>query len=147
MPDIFTITISNLIQVILVALGTIGFFLARFIKNKKKEKKRLVCPLRSDCTTVIHSSYSRFAGLPVERIGMWYYSIVVLFYLTIIFNLPGAELAYDIAIWISSIAFAFSIYLVLVQIFKLKQFCFWCLCSAVICLVIFLGTLVLHLYF
>jgi len=144
--ELTTTIIYIFIQCVLIFSGIIGFFLARFIKNKKKEKKRLVCPLRSDCTTVIHSSYSRFAGIPVERIGMFYYALVVLFYFAIIFSLPGAEFAYDIAIWISSIAFVFSIYLVMIQIFKLKQFCFWCLCSAVICLVIFAGTMVLHFY-
>lgn len=138
--------ISLYIQVGLVILGIGGFFLARFIQRKKAAKKRLVCPLRSDCTTVIHSSYSRFAGMPVERIGILYYVLVTMFYLANILSVPGVEIVYDAAMWISGIALVFSIYLVLVQIFRLRQFCFWCLCSAGTCLLIFVGTMALHFY-
>ena len=138
------LTIPFVIQAILVCLGVTGFFLARFLKNKKTEKKRLVCPLRSDCTTVIRSRYSRFAGMPVERIGMLYYMLVAVFYAANILSISGTEMLFDAALWVSGVAFAFSIYLVMVQIFAIRQFCFWCLCSAMICLMIFGGTMVLH---
>ncbi len=140
------IDISLLIRVGLIILGMSGFFLARFIQKKKATKKRLVCPLRSDCSTVIHSSYSRFAGMRVEYIGMVYYAFVAVFYLAQILGSRFADLS-AVGMIVSAVAMLFSVYLVLVQIFTIRQFCFWCLCSAGTCLCIFGGTFVLYFYF
>lgn len=126
--------------VILVALA--GFSVATFIHHKKQTKKPLVCPLRSNCDTVIHSDYSHVLGIPIELLGMGYYAFIASYHLWFIIS-PSSitQLAVLVLLLVSTIAFLFSIYLTAIQAFVLKEWCMWCLTSATFCLSIFLLTL------
>jgi uncharacterized membrane protein len=97
----------------------------------------MICPMRSNCDTVIHSDYSRLLGIPVEVLGMIYYIFIGSIYsFVFIFNLwtPGIAL---ILLGISISSVLFSIYLVSIQAFVLRHWCVWCLTSAAISLAIF----------
>lgn len=121
-----------IIRVALLGLGLAGFLVARHIyKHKKSEEQPLVCMVGFDCHTVVHSNYARFLGIPVEILGMLYYGLVALFYLSILF-IPGVlhTALVGFMIILSTIAFLFSVYLISVQLFILKKFCSWCLVSA-----------------
>ncbi|MDP3731164.1 MAG: vitamin K epoxide reductase family protein [bacterium] len=125
---------------ILAALG--GFFLAFYIHRKKTAHRPLVCPLKSNCDAVIHSRYSKFFGIPVELLGMFYYVLVAASY--VIF-LKFPELMPSVVVFgvlfMTSAAFVFSLYLTFIQAFVLKQWCTWCLMSAGLCTVIFVSVL------
>ncbi len=119
-------------------LGLIGFFISTYIYNKKKSKKKLICPRRSNCDSVIHSDFSKILGVPVEIIGMFYYFFIGSVYSIIfILNLwvPAVAL---ILFGVSMCSVLFSIYLVSIQAFIIKQWCAWCLCSAVTSFLIFI---------
>lgn len=109
-----------------------GLVLALYIYTTKRNKtKVLVCPIGGHCDAVVHSKYSKFLGLPVELLGAFYYLAIALIYL-----LPslGLVLWGDVFLFfvtaISVLAFLFSIYLVFIQAFTLKNWCTWCLFSA-----------------
>ncbi len=131
-----------MLELILIFIAFAGFVLAFYIAQKKNSPKPLICPLRSNCTQVITSDYSKFLGVPVERLGLLYYAFIAL---THGFFLVHPELLNEnisfILIVLSSTAFLFSLYLIAVQAFALKQWCTWCLLSAFFCLSIFLLTL------
>ena len=137
---------DTLIRIIIFVLGLCGFAVARHIyKHKNNNKNPLVCPIRFDCHTVIHSDYSRLFGVPVEILGMIYYGLVSLSYFFFVFMpqiMPVILINFMIAV--SSIAFLFSLYLIAVQIFILKKGCSWCIVSAFICLLIFILTVVTY---
>ncbi|MEK7615266.1 MAG: vitamin K epoxide reductase family protein [Patescibacteria group bacterium] len=119
-----------------IILGLIGFCIAAYIAHKKHKKtEHFVCPMRGNCTAVVHSDYSKFFGIPVEILGMIYYGLVVLGYL-------GHTITYESLLLIplgllSMFAVLFSVYLTWVQVFVLRKLCTWCLISAFITCVIF----------
>lgn len=137
---------SGYIELVLILLGFFGFLLASHIHNKKITKKRLICPLRSDCDTVINSDYSKVYGVPVEVLGMFYYAFIVITHSFFYFYIPYLNLPspffvlfiyiYVFVFFVSICATLFSIYLIFVQAFKIKQWCMWCMCSASITLAI-----------
>lgn len=132
-----------LTRITILILGLCGFAVARHIyHHKNNEEKPLVCPIKFDCHTVVHSDYSRFFGIPVEFLGMAYYGIVSVSYLFFVF-MPEVmpEIVVNSLIVISSIAFLFSFYLIAVQIFILKKGCSWCIVSALISALIFMLTM------
>jgi|SRR3989338_1301314 len=127
------------IRIAIFVLGLCGFAVARHIyKHKNNNRNPLLCPIKFDCHTVVHSDYSKLMGVPVEILGMIYYSLVAVSYLFFIFipnTIPVAVVNFMITI--SLIAFCFSVYLIGVQIFILKKGCSWCIVSAVISALIF----------
>ena len=126
------------IDIILILIGFSGFLIAFYIRTKKTKKRPLVCPLRSNCDTVIHSDFSKFFGIPVEILGMIYYALVTIYHGVLILC---PEIASNLTVFISLIfstgAFLFSIYLISIQAFVLKEWCTWCLFSAFLCASIF----------
>src|SRR3989344_7702422 len=130
------------VQITIFVLGFFGFALARHIyKHKDDNKHPVVCPIKFDCHTVIHSDYSRFFGVPVEIFGMLYYALISISYFFFIF-MPSAMPLFlvNFLITLSLIAFLFSVYLIAVQIFILKKGCSWCIVSAFISAFIFILT-------
>lgn len=129
-------------HVILIFAAFGGFLLAFYIRHKKYADEKLVCPLDSDCESVIHSDYSVFLGVPVEMLGMVYYGIVSVAYgLFLMFPQFISPFAIFSVLVLSTTAFFFSIYLTSIQIFAIKQLCTWCLVSAGLSTAIFFTTL------
>ena len=140
-----TISNSILIQIAIFILASSGFLVAFHIYRKKRKEQPLVCPIRFDCNTVVHSDYSRFLGIPLEILGMLYYSIIalsglisVLWLQRLPFYLSGVLLGLTV------VAFVFSLYLIGIQLFALKKGCSWCFVSAAISTLIFF--LSIHAY-
>lgn len=128
-------------HIILTAVGMAGISLASYIYHCKHKKKPLICPLRSNCDTVITSRYSTLFGIPLEVLGIVYYSFVTVIHALILIN-PNFATNWELIIGLvaSSGAFLLSIYLTSIQAFVLKQWCTWCLTSATFCLIIFITT-------
>lgn len=124
-------------------LGLCGFLVARHIyKHKNNNKNPLVCPIKFDCATVVHSDYSKIFGIPLEILGMVYYSFIFLVYFILLaFSFVAPSLVIGALVGISFFAFVFSLYLIGVQVFALKKGCSWCIVSAVISVLIFILTL------
>lgn len=132
---------SFLIDIILIVLGSAGFSLAFYIYHRKRAKKPLICPLRAKCELVTTSSYSKFLGVPVEILGMLYYASVVIFHGFVLASPAAFSVsAVRLSLGLSTFAFLFSLYLISIQAFVLKQWCTWCLCSAALCASIFIVT-------
>lgn len=114
-----------------IIFGLAGLTVAGYVYIKKKTAQPMVCPLNGECEMVTTSRYSKFFGLPVELMGIFYYGLIILVYVlhnlipwllsdTIIFLLTGVTIG----------AFVFSLYLIFIQAFVLKKWCTWCLFSA-----------------
>jgi uncharacterized membrane protein len=128
-----------LAEILIALLGFCGFLLANYIRDTKKGATPLVCPLEGSCETVIHSDYSKFLGIPVELIGIFYYGLVTLsYFLFAFFPTIMPSLTSYIILGITTVAFVFSLYLTAVQSLLIKHWCTWCLISAGICTVIFI---------
>ncbi len=130
------------LQILIALVALCGLSIALYISHKKVHGGKMVCMLNSDCEVVVTSNYSKFLGIPVERLGIAYYSIVAASYLVFAFAPQLSHNFYSvILLWATVLAFLFSIYLTYIQMAKIKQWCTWCLTSAIICTVIFLAVL------
>jgi len=115
-------------------LALIGLADASYLLYKKLKKEKLVCFFWDDCDKVTKSKYGYFLGVPNEVSGIGFYLFVlVLFVLsllgsTISLGLPLITLLLFAAIP-ASLA---SLYLLFVQAFILKEWCEWCILSAVV---------------
>lgn len=129
-------------HIILIFTAFGGFLLAFYIRHKKQKHETLVCPLNSNCDTVIYSEYSRFLGIPVEILGLLYYGLIAVNYaLFLVFPTLVPALLVFLILVLTTAAFLFSLYLTWIQAFALKQWCTWCLISAGLCAVIFAAAL------
>lgn len=127
-----------ILRTVVIFIGLAGFLLASYIYRKKKKKKHLVCPLKSNCDTVINSDYSRILGIRLEVLGMIYYAAIAIGYGLVNNSLSISSVLSNILLPFSFFAFIFSLYLISVQAFVLRQWCTWCLFSAFLCTSIFI---------
>ena len=120
-----------------------GLGVALYIDYTKKHHQKLVCPVGSDCNVVITSRFSKFLGVPLEYWGMFYYSVILAAYGVLIFfpRLISGPLLSGLMMFTAS-AFLFSLYLLFVQAFLLRQWCIWCLLSAMLSITIFITSLI-----
>ncbi|MEK9147771.1 MAG: vitamin K epoxide reductase family protein [Patescibacteria group bacterium] len=119
-----------------------GFGVSLYIYHTKKHRKELVCPIGSDCNAVINSRYSKFLGIPLEYLGMFYYALIFSSYIILIFApyILSELFLYGLIIFTAG-AFLFSLYLLFAQAFILQQWCIWCILSATLSIVIFIISL------
>jgi uncharacterized membrane protein len=100
-----------------------------------------VCPLKGNCSEVVNSNFSKFLGLPVEKLGMIYYLIVAIGFGFRSMWPESTDVLALILLFISTFAVVFSLYLTFIQIFTLRKICTWCLLSALFTLAIFVLSL------
>jgi uncharacterized membrane protein len=125
-----------------LAAAAIGFGIALYIHNKQKAKKPLMCPRQSPCETVISSPQSTTFGISNAVWGVWYY-VAVFFSLTCI-AVGGRSLWAELALaLLTAGGVGFSAYLVRVQQKIIKQWCVWCLGSALMAVILFIATLII----
>jgi len=117
----------------LLVLATLGFFLTSYIWYKKAYKQKLVCAIGHDCEKVINSKYSKIFFIDNTVIGILYYLFMAL---SAIFSFSGLFITLR-AIG-SAGAALFSLYLTYIQLAVLKEWCEYCLASALISIAIFL---------
>jgi len=132
----------NIFHLTIAASAFIGFLIAFYIARQKRRVHPVKCPMRGHCDTVVTSEYSRFFHVPVEYLGIFYYSFIFFSYLAFLL-MPQFKYEHVLFTFfilsLSLAAFLFSIYLTFIQAFLLRQFCTWCLVSAGICTVIFIS--------
>lgn len=128
------------INILVLPLGLLGFIISWYIYYKKARNENLVCLIGQDCNKVLNSKYNKTFGLPNELLGMLYYGAVVLFMLVLLFgfNQIGFISLFVFLIIIGGLAAVFSVILIFIQAFILKEWCEYCLASAAISILIFI---------
>lgn len=128
---------TTLVLVILIVLGAAGFAFSYSVGIHKQRGQKMVCYVGNDCDEVVNSEYSSFLGLPLEFLGMTYYAFIIASNLLFL-AFPAATA--PLMIWVvifSAAAFLFSAYLIFIQGFVLREWCEWCILSALTSTVIF----------
>ncbi len=131
--------IAPYVLIIFSAFG--GFLISFYIHHKKSSREVLVCPLNSNCEEVIHSDFSKFFGIPVEILGFLYYGALAVSYgfIVVLPEFAPSYFHYGLVL-ASAAAFLFSLYLTFIQAFTLREWCTWCLTSAMLSTVIFISS-------
>ena len=108
----------------LVALAGTG--IAAYLTWVHYDEGALVCVSGGGCETVQQSSYAEIAGLPVALLGLVTYVTVLGL---IVWDTPYARLG---AASLAFVGLAFSVYLLVLQLFVIDAVCVWCLANDVL---------------
>jgi len=121
----------SILFLLIVASAVVGSIIAYYIHTTKKKNESLICPLDGSCDSVVQSSYSKFIGVPVELMGVFYYIFTIFIYtLFIVGIIPYTPLISLFAVLLAVTGALFSLYLVAIQGIVLREWCTWCLISA-----------------
>jgi uncharacterized membrane protein len=133
---------GQLEHITIILLSCIGFCIALYIHLTRRKNSTVLCPRNGNCVKVVNSTYSKILGIHIEFFGMAYYLLTGIFH-TIVLTFP-MYLLY-VPMWtpyafsyVAIVACVFSLYLLFIQAFKLRDWCIWCVGSAIITTSIFI---------
>ena len=112
-----------------VAAGCValaGMAVAGYLTWVHYDEAALVCVAGGGCETVQQSSYAELAGIPVALLGLLGYAVILALEL---WDTPTARLG---AAALAVVGLAFSVYLVVLQLFVIDAVCVWCLANDVL---------------
>ncbi len=135
-----------MIELLTIFLASIfGIMVSLFLRRVRigdHSRKHKSCPPYYDCHLVLQSRYATLFGLPIELIGVGYYSLVFSLYF---FQFAFPQLQHPLIslglIALSGTALLFTIYLFFLQFSVLKKMCYWCASSVLFCLAIFVSAI------
>ena len=129
-----------MVNIWILPFSLIGLFISWFIYHRKNHtKEKLVCYLSNDCNKVVYSEYNSVLGVPLEILGVAYYLFLSLMVIAThlgSFTLFGFMI-FDIVLLLSTGAFVFSLFLIYIQAFVIRDWCEYCLISAAMAVIIF----------
>lgn len=110
----------------------VGFAVSFYIFYKRTRREHLTCFLEDDCNEVMNSKYSKILRVPNEVLGMLYYAFAMIVFALLMFGVQSLGPFAVFSVFLASAmgAALFSVFLVFVQFFMLKQRCEYCLTSA-----------------
>jgi uncharacterized membrane protein len=108
------------------AVALAGATLAAYLTWAHYDESLLVCVAGGGCETVQQSVYAEIAGVPVALLGLIAYSFVLGL---VVWDAPTARLG---AATIAFVGLAFSLYLLVLQLFVIDAVCTWCVVNDVV---------------
>ena len=134
-----------MIPTVLLVLSVFGFGVSFYIFFKKTRGEKLVCIIGEDCGKVFNSKYNMMFGFPNEMLGMVYYAFVAIDAVLLqsgVSTIGFLSLPF-LSLFTSGVAALFSLYLLGIQAFILKEWCEYCIAIAVTSFAIFATILLL----
>jgi len=125
----------------LTVLSILGIIDSIYLFYKHKRKQPLACPLNTDCNAVMNSKWSTTFGIRNELFGAIYYLIILIGAFVLYYNY--ISMIHYILIAFSSLALLFSAFLMYLQKYIIKEYCFYCIISAILTFLIFIVILVI----
>ena len=118
-------------NIVVSLLALIGLLNAGYILRSRVMKKPLSCPLHGNCKEITESKWGKVLGVHNDFMGMIYFFFVVVLGL-----MTFGFVDYAIII-VTGFGLLYSGYLFYVQSRILREYCFYCLISALITLLMF----------
>ncbi len=110
------------IRAAIAILAVAGAGVAGYLLYERYSGGRILCT-NSGCETVQHSRYAKIAGVPVALLGLIGYAGILAS------ALAQGETARAAGVAIALSGFAFSAYLLVMQLAVIHAVCIWCLAS------------------
>ncbi len=121
-----------------------GILNASYLVWKHYKKQPLVCPLDHDCAVVTESKWSKIFFIRNEILGLLFF-ITLLAGILITLIVPQIlTIIFLTSLVMTTSGLLFSIFLVFIQIYVIKDYCFYCMVSALITLLLFLNSVLLY---
>jgi uncharacterized membrane protein len=131
-----TLSISKWLLVCLIIVAAIGFIDSTYLTVEHYTNTNPPCYIGS-CETVLTSSYSVIAGIPLALLGSLYYIFILLSLL--IFLDSKKEFFLRLGLFSTTIGFVVSVYLFILQASVIHAFCQYCLGSATTSTILFIA--------
>lgn len=115
---------------LLFTIAAIGIAEAAYLVKIRRLQQQPVCPIGTDCTTVLSSRFNHVFGIHNDVVGLVFYVAFAFATALLVLN------AYDVSLVERSMqvmaagATGMSLFFVYVQGRVLRAWCFWCLMSA-----------------
>jgi uncharacterized membrane protein len=123
--------IAVLFFYILIVTGVVNalYLYLQYLKYLK-DGRPMICPLGGKCEKVVSSRYGSLLGVRNEILGIIYYLLSIAFFsMSLIASSP--QLFY-IVLTLSILAALYSSFLLVIQIFFIRDLCSWCILSGII---------------
>jgi uncharacterized membrane protein len=115
----------------------VGALIALYLLLHSLGYSSLVCPI-SGCDKVQASSYSKILGIPVAAFGLaLFVALLVVAVYAILQNLALPKLLF----YGSSLGMLGYVYFTFLEAFVIRAWCFWCVCSSLCMLLVWLCSL------
>jgi uncharacterized membrane protein len=115
----------------------IGALIALYLLLHSLGYSSLVCPI-SGCDTVQASQYSKILGIPVAAFGLvLFVGLLAVAVYAVLQNLTPPKLLF----YGSSLGMVGYAYFTFLEAFVIRAWCFWCVCSSLCMLVVWLCNL------
>ncbi len=108
-------------------------------KHYKHAAAPLICPLNHDCSKVTESKWSTIFGVRNEVLGLLFY-VAMLIAGVLMFIMPQFAMLSLLVMIAVGFGLLFSLFLLWVQLYKVKDYCFYCMLSALINLLLFVNS-------
>ena len=126
-----------------IALVIGGIIDTSYLLYQHYKKKPLICPMDHDCSVVTEGKWSRIFFVRNEILGLSFYLLMLTFIILSVILPNFSSKIYLFLFIFSIIGVVFSIFLVYLQIYKIRDYCFYCLISAFLTLLIFINSILL----
>jgi len=126
-----------------IALAVGGIIDTSYLLYQHYKKKPLICPMDHDCSVVTEGKWSRIFFVRNEILGLSFYLLMLTFIILSVILPNFSSKIYLFLFIFSIIGVVFSIFLVYLQIYKIRDYCFYCLISAFLTLLIFINSILL----
>ncbi|MDO8573364.1 MAG: vitamin K epoxide reductase family protein [Candidatus Daviesbacteria bacterium] len=113
----------------------LGFALASFLLYEYNLSGPILCPTGTGCDIVRASPYSSFFGISTPILGVVFYLAMATLSVVHSHDLP-TKLVKKLQLIVAFAGVGFGVYLTYLEAFVIKAFCFWCVTSFIISLVI-----------
>ncbi len=123
---------------IIFILSLAGLAVASFLFYEYNVAGTIVCPTGQGCDIVRASAYSRFLGISIPLLGIVFYLTMAILSVIHTHDLPR-RVAKKLQVLVGVSGVAFGIYLTYLEAFVIGAFCFWCVLSFIISIMILLA--------
>lgn len=117
-------------------LSLLGLFVSTFLAYEYSLNGPITCPITGvGCDIVRASAYANFFGIPIPYLGMAFYLTMAI--LSVFkSHYQERKLIFKAQFWFALAGSLFGVYLTFLEAFVINAFCFWCVTSFIISLLI-----------
>lgn len=129
---------SKLSNRIIFIFSLLGLAVASFLFYEYNFASSIVCPTGVGCDIVRASPYSNFFGISIPILGVIFYLTMAGLSVIHTHELPR-KVVRQAQMLIAAAGVGFGVYLTFLEAFVIKAFCFWCVLSFIISIIILLA--------
>lgn len=125
-----------------IVLSVLGIIDAGYLVLKHRERTPLACPLNHDCSHVTESKWSKIFGVRNDILGLLFYVGMLSGAVALLLvPLPLAVTLAGFMLLATAGGLLFSLFLTVIQFAIIKDYCFYCLISAGLTLLLFVNSI------